>query len=300
MTTKKPTGTWPLDHVVKTQGWGENPAYYVQFGQKGHNGIDLGHNPEGTPIYAVAPGVVEFAGWGGGHNWLGDIAGNTVLIRHPWGYSSYNHQSRVKAKAGQKVTANTVIGYIGSSGAATGPHLHFDTLPLEPNFDNGFSGRVRPSTLITLRERGQESEKITMKSYTPKDTNAKNRPQTVAADEKFHTLAISDVKANGKRSTTLTADKPASVYANVNLRGVPGTTVEVALLIDTYVNEELTKSVTAVTADAPPIPGVGRMVKALVGYHVPLKKGQRVRVAVRVDGAHPVTVSRVGWSAKTA
>ena len=84
-----------------------------------HQGVDYGA-PMGTPIVAATDGTVSFAGWHGGH-------GNYVQIRHPGALGTgYAHMSRIIARAGQHVTAGQLIGYVGSTGLSTGPHLHFE------------------------------------------------------------------------------------------------------------------------------------------------------------------------------
>jgi hypothetical protein len=105
-----------------SQLWGENPDFYSQFSYdgaplQGHNGIDF-LTPPGTPVFAVADGVVqraEFEDGGFGH---------FVLLRHPWGESIYAHLDRRDVSAGQTVTAGQQIGVSGNSGGSTGPHLH--------------------------------------------------------------------------------------------------------------------------------------------------------------------------------
>jgi murein DD-endopeptidase MepM/ murein hydrolase activator NlpD len=85
-----------------------------------HLGVDYAA-PTGTPVWAVAEGQVIFAGWQGGF-------GRLVKIRHHNGYVSYyGHLSRYGAglRVGQRVRQKQVIGYVGSSGLATGPHLDF-------------------------------------------------------------------------------------------------------------------------------------------------------------------------------
>ena len=83
-----------------------------------HLGIDIGAK-RGVKIYAVNDGKVIFAGRLGGY-------GNAVKISHADGYMSlYAHQSKLAVKKGQFVKAKQVIGYIGSTGRSTGPHLHF-------------------------------------------------------------------------------------------------------------------------------------------------------------------------------
>jgi murein DD-endopeptidase MepM/ murein hydrolase activator NlpD len=84
-----------------------------------HQGIDYGA-PMGSPIVAATDGVVSFAGWHGGH-------GNYVQIRHAGNMGTgYAHMSRIIAKPGQHVSAGQLIGYVGSTGLSTGPHLHFE------------------------------------------------------------------------------------------------------------------------------------------------------------------------------
>ena len=70
----------------------------------------------------LAPGVVVFAGWM-------DVRGNATMIDHGWGvYSAYLHQSEFKVKVGDKVETGQVIGLVGGTGRAGGPHLHFEIL----------------------------------------------------------------------------------------------------------------------------------------------------------------------------
>ncbi|WP_419826659.1 M23 family metallopeptidase [Sphingomonas sp.] len=84
-----------------------------------HQGIDLAA-PAGTPIVAASDGRVAFAGWHGGH-------GNYVLVAHEGGLSTgYGHMSRIAATPGEQVSQGEVIGYVGSTGLSTGPHLHFE------------------------------------------------------------------------------------------------------------------------------------------------------------------------------
>lgn len=86
----------------------------------GHLGIDVAIG-EGGRIYATDGGVVVFAGWStGGY-------GNTVIIDHGNGYQTlYAHLSKVSTSCGRSVSQGAVIGYAGSTGNSTGPHLHFE------------------------------------------------------------------------------------------------------------------------------------------------------------------------------
>ncbi len=86
---------------------------------KHHAGVDLACST-GTRIYAAAKGRVVVAGY---HN---GVIGNCVIIDHGSGWSTiYGHMSRVGASRGQHVAPGDVVGYVGSTGRSTGPHLHF-------------------------------------------------------------------------------------------------------------------------------------------------------------------------------
>lgn len=84
-----------------------------------HAGVDFGA-AWGSPIRATAPGVVSYAGWHGGH-------GNYVRLEHGGGLGTgYGHMSRIAVAPGTRVSAGQVIGFVGSTGLSTGPHLHYE------------------------------------------------------------------------------------------------------------------------------------------------------------------------------
>jgi len=84
-----------------------------------HKGLDIGA-PYGTPIHAMTDGVVAFAGRTGGY-------GNFVKLTHGGGMASgYGHMSRIAVSSGTRVRQGQVIGYVGSTGLSTGPHLHWE------------------------------------------------------------------------------------------------------------------------------------------------------------------------------
>jgi murein DD-endopeptidase MepM/ murein hydrolase activator NlpD len=84
-----------------------------------HAGMDIAA-PYGSPIVAASDGVVSYAGWHGGH-------GNFVRIAHGGGLGSgYGHMSRIAVRSGTRVAQGQVIGYVGSTGMSTGPHLHYE------------------------------------------------------------------------------------------------------------------------------------------------------------------------------
>jgi murein DD-endopeptidase MepM/ murein hydrolase activator NlpD len=119
---------WPLAAPV-TSGFGTR-VHPVTGVPRLHAGLDLGA-PTGTPIRAAAAGVVVTAGPMGGY-------GNAVDVRHADGtITRYAHQSRVLVRSGQPVVGGQVIGLVGSTGASTGPHLHFEVRtpagPIDPH-----------------------------------------------------------------------------------------------------------------------------------------------------------------------
>ena len=86
---------------------------------RAHNGVDYGA-PTGTPVRTVGEGTVEFAGWQNGY-------GNVVNIKHGGDKATvYAHLSKIEVQKGQKVEQGQRVGLVGSTGWATGPHLHFE------------------------------------------------------------------------------------------------------------------------------------------------------------------------------
>lgn len=105
-------------HVTSTFGWRMHPLLGFM---RMHKGVDIGA-PYGTPILATIDGIVQFAGRSGGY-------GNFVRLVHGGGLSSgYGHMSRIAVSGGERVRRGQVIGYVGSTGLSTGPHLHWEVL----------------------------------------------------------------------------------------------------------------------------------------------------------------------------
>jgi murein DD-endopeptidase MepM/ murein hydrolase activator NlpD len=103
-------------HITSGFGMRRHPILgYVRM----HSGIDFAAS-WGSPIYAVNDGIVNYAGWHGGH-------GNYVRIDHGGGISTgYGHMSRIAVSPGMAVRRGQVIGYVGSTGLSTGAHLHYE------------------------------------------------------------------------------------------------------------------------------------------------------------------------------
>lgn len=108
--------TWPCSGSLSSPfGWRIHPIFGVR---KMHTGIDIGAG-YGTPIRAADGGRVIYASWMSGY-------GNTIIVDHGGGISTlYAHQSQI-AISGGPVSRGQVIGYVGSTGYSTGPHLHFE------------------------------------------------------------------------------------------------------------------------------------------------------------------------------
>ncbi len=108
----------PLEFTRVSSGYGMR-FHPISGGRKAHLGVDYAA-PNGTPVRVVGDGVVTFAGWQGGY-------GNFIVVEHRNRESTaYGHLSRIMVRKGQRVEQSTVIGLVGSTGASTGNHLHFE------------------------------------------------------------------------------------------------------------------------------------------------------------------------------
>ncbi len=110
----------PLEFTRISSGYSRNRRHPILGGVRPHLAIDYAA-PEGTPVWAVADGVVEFAGWSGGN-------GYTVTLRHRANFRTmYNHLSRFGKgiRPGAPVRQRQLIGYVGTTGLSTGPHLDY-------------------------------------------------------------------------------------------------------------------------------------------------------------------------------
>lgn len=102
--------------ISSPYGYRRHPVYKVR---KLHTGLDIAA-ARGTPIRCAGDGIVVHASRWGGY-------GNCIIVDHGGGLATlYGHCSRLGVTTGQKVTQGQVIGYVGSTGVATGPHLHFE------------------------------------------------------------------------------------------------------------------------------------------------------------------------------
>lgn len=109
---------WPVDGAL-TSPYGLRYRGGLRF--QLHRGVDIGV-PLGTPVHAMAPGTVEFAGTQRGY-------GRVVIIDHGGGVRTvYAHLSEIRTEKGTAIHGRPVIGLAGSSGSSTAPHVHFEIL----------------------------------------------------------------------------------------------------------------------------------------------------------------------------
>ena len=136
----------PLKFVRISSKFDRRRMHPVLHTVRAHLGTDYAA-PVGTPVWAAAAGTVTFRGPSGG-------AGNLVMIRHDGGVeTAYMHLSKFASiKVGQRIEAKTVIGYVGTTGLSTGPHLHFGVKK------NG--AFVDPATLAPMRGKSVPASQI--------------------------------------------------------------------------------------------------------------------------------------------
>ncbi len=110
----------PVDYVRITSTFSKARYHPVLHEIRAHKGVDYGA-PIGTPIHATGDGKITMRGWSGGY-------GNMITIQHGQTYSTvYGHMSKFGAyQAGANVKQGDVIGYVGMTGLASGPHLHYE------------------------------------------------------------------------------------------------------------------------------------------------------------------------------
>ncbi len=109
---------WPVEGRI-TSFFGSRAHPWAEGDRDFHPGLDIAVEP-GTPVRTTASGKVKLAQWQGGY-------GKLVVIDHGHGFVTlYAHNSRLAVKSGDIVRRGQVIAYVGSSGATTGPHLHYE------------------------------------------------------------------------------------------------------------------------------------------------------------------------------
>ena len=161
----------PLKFTRISSGYSKSRLHPILGERRPHLGVDYAA-PVGTPVWAIADGTVATAGWNGGY-------GKQVVLKHVKGYQSlYGHLSRIAPglQKGKAVRQKQIIGYVGSTGLSTGPHLDFRLTksgvyrnPLKeifsagpfPDFQgtSGFSAGRRPPPPMGKRSGTAQAEK---------------------------------------------------------------------------------------------------------------------------------------------
>ena len=139
----------PLEFTRITSGFTYARPHPILGGVRPHLAVDYAA-PVGTPVRAVADGTVTAAGWNGGN-------GIQVQLRHHAGYETvYNHLARLApgVRAGARVTQRQVIGYVGSTGLSTGPHLDY-RVAKNGRFVNPLSEKFIPGQPLDGAEHGR-------------------------------------------------------------------------------------------------------------------------------------------------
>ena len=137
---------FPLQFSRISSSFSESRFHPILHRARRHNGIDFAA-PRGTPVYSVAKGIVTFVGRQSGY-------GNLVKIDHPGPYeTAYAHLQGFAAgiEEGAEIEKGNILGYVGSTGLATGPHLHFELLR-DGIFVNPFSERSEEEMVASEQE----------------------------------------------------------------------------------------------------------------------------------------------------
>lgn len=164
----------PIDGARLSSGFGMRKHPVLGY-SKMHKGVDFAA-AKGTPIYAAGDGVIEKAGPFSSY-------GNYILIRHSGGYkTAYAHMQRYAKgmRAGKRVKQGEVIGYVGSTGRSTGPHLHYEVL-------------------------------VGGKQVNPANLNMAGGVELVGADMKRFKAEVTRVKALYKKSQEMPVDRVQNV-----------------------------------------------------------------------------------------
>jgi len=119
----QPIDNKDLKRTASGWGWRVHPIYNIK---KFHYGLDF-TAPIGTPIYATGDGIIEYSILS--TDKLSRGYGNLIIIDHGYGYKTlYAHLNKFNIKKGDKIERGKIIGYVGSSGLSTGPHLHYEVI----------------------------------------------------------------------------------------------------------------------------------------------------------------------------
>jgi murein DD-endopeptidase MepM/ murein hydrolase activator NlpD len=134
-----------INRISSGFGWRTHP---ITKENHVHAGIDLSA-PEGSPIYATGDGIIERA------DNLAQGYGNHVVINHGYGYQTlYGHMTKWAVRQGQKIKRGDLVGYVGSTGLSTSPHLHYEVIKDGNKIDpiHFFFNDVKPDIYAQMLE----------------------------------------------------------------------------------------------------------------------------------------------------
>jgi murein DD-endopeptidase MepM/ murein hydrolase activator NlpD len=172
----------PLNYRRISSGFSRRRFHPILKIYRPHHGVDY-VAPRGTPVSALGDGTVRFAGWKGAN-------GKLVVLSHPMGYKTYyGHLSRIARgiRPGVRVRQEEVIGYVGSTGRTTGPHLHFQMNRhgrlLNPLTVNLPRGRGIPTQLLADYEKKRHALGLALASIVPSppDPGTRTEERAVAS-----------------------------------------------------------------------------------------------------------------------
>ena len=199
----------PVSGARSSSGFGMRLHPIMGF-MKMHTGIDFAAQT-GTPILAAGNGIVTEARWNGGY-------GRWVRLNHTQGWDTgYAHMSAVTVRPGQRVSQGDVIGYVGTTGRSTGPHLHFEVWhngrPIDPK-----SARVPQGTILSgndltqFRARKRDIDKIIAGAEAQKsDEDQSQTVAMLATDYHFESEKVAD--AGPVATRIVGADSRVRTYA---------------------------------------------------------------------------------------
>jgi hypothetical protein len=201
---------WDGDGVVDIPG-----GFYHSIGWFGHNGIDFG-GFEGDPVYAIADGVIEFAGDAANHYLLS--GGGNAILHHIPGYgvwAEYLHLSRFAVANGEAVKKDQVIAYSGATGSSTAAHLHLGMFASNtPNQWDGWRGRIDPTPYLY----GNLNSDYAIKAQSA-PVQAAKETEMPAVLHKVVSPAMNRRLAKGK-AATITTDATNTAHMNFAVGGV--------------------------------------------------------------------------------
>lgn len=215
---------WPCPgHLIITSTFGHR-ASPGGIGSTYHQGLDIGAST-GQNVVAAANGTVCFAGTYGGY-------GNCVMIDHGNGIKTiYGHLSKITCTQGQKVSAGTIIGKVGSTGVSTGPHLHFgvqvDGQLVDPSpYLFGTNGKTRSATIKSITPyttRTSAAHKGTANTGTKKTAKKTTKTNTGKSTGKTGAKKSTAASGSTKKQVTLPspdeAKAPAESEAGAGIQG---------------------------------------------------------------------------------